>query len=210
MSRSVTALRIASPAADALIPQPTVDEWGRDARLMRSLAPLVGLRWDFAITGQEHLAGGAALIVVNARRFALDPIAAAWALSDELVRSVRFVGRPDFVPFGPLLRRVGGLLAQLGEVAGALRAGETVIVSASPTAGGRSVGEVPSELVGAAIREGVPVYVAAITSAMTSRSVHIEISEALAADLGRRGPLAEVELADIARRRLRQLLGASA
>jgi hypothetical protein len=198
MSRSSAALRIAAAPPTPTSLQPTVDEWGRDARLIGALAPLASLRWDVSVSGRQLIGSGAALIVVNARRFALSPIVAALALSDELARPVRFVGRPDYVPFGPFLRRLGGLLAQPGEVAGALRAGELVIATASP------------ELIGAAIREHAPVHVAAITSALTSRSVHIEISEALAEDRGRHGPLAEVEFADVARLRLQQLLGASA
>ena len=41
-------------------------------------------------------------------------------LSEAVDRPVRFVGRPDVAPIGPLLRRIGGLLDHPDEVAGAL------------------------------------------------------------------------------------------
>ena len=63
-----------------------------------------------------------ALIVVNARTLALAPIYAALALSETVDRPVRFVGRPDVAPVGPLLRRIGALLDHPDEVAGALAA----------------------------------------------------------------------------------------
>ena len=184
----------------------TVDEWGRDAGFVRAISPLVHLRWDVSVGGAQHLPHGGALLVVNARRFALTPVSTALALSEELDRPVRFVGRPDNVPFGPLLGRAGGLLAQPAEVAGALRAGDVVVLGAAATTDPRRAGAVDPALVAAAIAEHVPVHVGATLSSLVTRRARVEIVGALRAGRKRRGPLAEVELAERAQRRLQELL----
>ena len=73
-----------------------------------------------------------ALIVVNARRYALTPVFTALALTARPGRPVRFVGRPDIAPMGAFARRLGGLLDRPDEVAGALRAGELLVIGARP------------------------------------------------------------------------------
>ncbi len=199
-------LRLATRPVAVVWPRPTVDQWGRDARLIEALSPLTHLRWDVSIGGAQHLPRGGALIVINTRRYALTPISTALALSEELDRPVRFVGRPDSVPFGPFLRRVGGLLALTDEIAGALRAGELVILGAQGSAKPRYAGVVDHKLVAAAVREHVPVHVAATLSTMVSRQARVEVAAALRSPKKRRGPLAEVELAEHAQRRLQDLL----
>ena len=196
----------ALPTPPALPTRPTVDEWGRDARFIRSLAPLTHLRWDVSIGGAQHLPHHGALLIVNTRRFALTPVSTALALSEALDRPVRFVGRPDTVPFGPLLSRVGGLLAQPAEIAGALRAGELVVLGAAGTGNPRHAGAIDHTLVAAAIAEHVPVHVGATLSSLVGRQARVEIVGALRAGRRRRGPLAEVELAEQAQRRLQELL----
>ncbi|MCU1394740.1 MAG: hypothetical protein JWM34_3168 [Ilumatobacteraceae bacterium] len=206
MARSTAAMSAASVPDAPAAPRPTVDEWGRDARLIGVLGPIAQLRWDVTIDGLEHLPTGGALVVVNSRRLALSGIAAAWALGNALDRPVRFTGRPDIVPFGPLMRRVGGLLARPDEVAGALRAGEIVVISAGPTIDAHGVGDVDAALVASTLRERVPMHVAAVTTSRFGRVGHIEVSTAVRVQRVRRGPLAEVELADHARSRLVDLL----
>lgn len=200
------ALRAAARPVAVVWPRPTVDEWGRDSRLVDALAPVAHLRWDITVGGEQHLPHGGALIIVNTRRFALTPISTALALSHAVGRPVRFVGRPDIVPFGPFLRRVGGLLADPDEVAGALRAGELVIIGARGTSNPRHAGTVDHTLVAAAIREKVPVHAAATLSTMISRQARVEVTAALRTGRKRRGPLAELELAEFAQRRLQDLL----
>jgi hypothetical protein len=199
-------VRLATRPVSVVWPRPTVDHWGRDQRLVEAIAPWANLRWDVSVGGEQLLPRGSALIIVNTRRFALTPISTAFALGEALHRPVRFVGRPDTVPFGPLLRRVGGLLAQPDEIAGALRDGQLVVLGAHGSANPRFAGAVDPQLVGAAIRENVPVHVAATLSTMVSRQARVEVVAALRSRKKRRGPLAEVELAEHAQRRLQDLL----
>ncbi|RLE18016.1 MAG: hypothetical protein DRJ50_13420, partial [Actinobacteria bacterium] len=99
----------------------TVDDWGRDPHLVRLITTLSHVRWSVAVGGDQYLKRGkGALIVVNARRFALAPIFSALAIGEAVDRPVRFVGRPDTAPIGSLSRRIGALLDHPDEVAGAL------------------------------------------------------------------------------------------
>lgn len=184
-----------------------VDDWGRDAGLVRNIVGLAHFRWNVSVGGDQHLPrrkGG--LIVVNARRFALAPIFSALAISEAVDRPVRFVGRSDSAPLGPLARRIGGLLDHPDELFGALRAGELVVMGAQPTNGLRDVGRVRHDLVGAATAAGVQTFPAATTSSPLGRSARVEIGQATRPARRRRGPLAELELADHVRQRIGRLL----
>jgi hypothetical protein len=180
----------------------TVDEWGRDERFVRAVSPLASIRWDVSVGGKENVRHGGGLIVINTRRFALSPIFTALFVGEALDRPVRFVGRPDFVPFGPVLRRIGGVLAAPEEIAGALRAGELVVLGAEGTSNVRQAGPVDPALIAPAIHEHVAVYIAATLSSKLNRHARVEIGPALRINSARRGPLAEVELAELAQHRL--------
>ena len=147
-----------------------------------------------------------ALIVVNARRYALTPIVTALALGDATGRTVRFVGRPDIAPFGPLLRRLGGLLDRPDEVAGALRCGEIVVIGATSELHPRRVGRVDHRLIGAAVEARATVFPAATLTSPLSRRGRIEIGSAARPGRRRRGPLNELELAGVTERRIQRLL----
>ncbi|MET0910713.1 MAG: hypothetical protein ABWZ99_14695 [Ilumatobacteraceae bacterium] len=188
-------------------PAGMVDDWGRDAALVRNIIGLAQLRWHVSVGGDQHLPRRkGALIVVNARRYALAPIFAALAISEAVDRPVRFVGRSDSAPLGPLARRIGGLLDHPDELFGALRAGELVVMGAGATMGARDVGRIRHDLVGAATAAGVQVYPAATSSTPFGRSARVEIGQATRPSLRRRGPLAELELADHLRSRIASLL----
>jgi len=184
----------------------TVDEWGRDARFVRAVSPLAAMRWDVSVGGAENIRRGGGLIVINTRRFALAPVFTALFVGEALDRPVRFVGRPDVVPFGPALRRIGGLLAEPAEIAGALRAGELVVLGAAGTSNTRQAGPVDPALIAPAIHERVAVHIAATLSSMLNRQARVEIGPALRITSARRGPLAEVELAELAQHRLQTAL----
>lgn len=184
-----------------------VDDWGRDAGLFHTMTRLSEVRWAVSTGGDQHLpARKGALIVVNARRFSLAHVFAAFAISRAVDRPVRFVGRPDDTPFGALAQRLGGLIDHPDEVAGALRAGELVLASAEPTGRPRDVGSIDHTLVGAALRTGVRVFPAATTSSPFSRRARVEIGTPTRLKRRRRGPLAELELADDIRAEIALLL----
>ena len=174
-----------------------VDDWGRDAGMFRTVTTLSEIRWAVSTGGDQHLpARKGALIVVNARRFALAAVYSAFAISRAVNRPVRFVGRPDGGPVGAFSQRLGGLLDHPDEVGGALRAGELVVCAAASTFGPRDVGAIDHALIGAAIQANVDVFPAATTSSPFGRRARIEIGRATRQRKRRRGPLAEVELAD--------------
>ncbi len=183
-------------------PSGTIDDWGRDPGLVRATMHLARVRWDVAVGGDQHLPRRkGALVVVNTRRFALAPIFSALALSEAVDRPVRFVGRPDTAPVGAFSRRLGGLLDLPDEVAGALGAGELVVMGADHDARvgaghHQLVGRVDHALVGAALRAGVPVHPGATASSPFARAARVEIGRASRSPRKRRGPLTELELAD--------------
>ncbi len=191
-----------------------VDDWGRDDTLVRLASRLTGLRWRMSIGGLEHLPaapGGprrspGALLVTNARRFALTPWLVALGLAGATERPVRFVGRPDTAPLGSLARRLGGLLARPDEVAGALRAGQLLVVGASGTLDPHAVGAIDHRLVGAAVATGSPVIPTAVSMSPWTRSTRIELSAPIRPPRRRRGPLAELELTDLVSQRITTML----
>ena len=113
-----------------------VDDWGRDPALVDAVVRLGRLRWNTVIGGVEHLPARG-----RCARSSSTPAASRWrrshaalALTAATGRPVRFVGRPDIAPVGALVRRLGGLLDRPDEVAGALRAGELVVMGAAADA----------------------------------------------------------------------------
>lgn len=184
-----------------------VDDWGRDEGFVGRLRAISGLRWDVCVGGAEHVpARAGALIVVNARRFALAPLFAALAIGDAVGRPVRFVGRPDVAPLGPLMQRLGALQAIEAELEGALRAAEVVVLGAGRELGNHRTGVVDHRLVGAAVATGVRVLPAATISAPSRRSARVEIGAPARLSRRRRGPLGELELADLVQARIDALL----
>jgi hypothetical protein len=190
-----------------LLPDHSVDEWGRDDHLVRLLWPVARLRWNVSIGGLDHLpVRNGALLVTNDRRWSFSPLYVAWALSNATGRPVRFVGRPDHAPLGAALRRVGALLDNPTEVHGALRHGELVVMPTVVTNHPRHAGTVDHELVGAAVTAGVHVFPVASMSSWFNRTARAEVGPAVRMRTRRRGPLAEIEIAEAVQRHLQRLL----
>jgi hypothetical protein len=188
-------------------PADSVDEWGRDAHLIELLTPAATLRWDVSVGGVQHLPKRAgALLVTNSRYFSLSTIYAAWALSRAIGRPVRFGGRPDIVPLGPLMQRLGGLLNKPEEISGALRADELVVVSAKNSRDPRHAGAIDPALIGTAISSGTAVYPVASISTPFGRAARVEIGPAVRVRRKRRGPLAELELAELTQLHIQRLI----
>lgn len=202
-------LPVAASATPRLGRWPTldVDAWGRDAWLLDALRPLGKLRWNVTVGGEQHVPrDGPALLVANARRFSLSSLYASEALSRSTGRVVRFVGRPDIAPVGPLMRRLGALLDRPDEVANALRNGEVVMISASATSHPLHVGVIRHELLTGAVLLDAPVIPVATMSNAVGRSARVEVGARMRRRRQRRGPLAEVEMADDLRRQLQRHL----
>ena len=188
-------------------PADSVDEWGRDANLIKLLTPAATLRWDVSVGGVQHLPKrGGALLVTNSRRFSLSTIYSAWALSAATGRPVRFGGRPDIAPLGPLLQRLGGLFADPDEISGALCAGALVVVSAQGTRDPRHAGPVDPVLIGCAVVVGKPVFPVASMSTPFGRAARVEVGPPVRPRVKRRGPLAELELAELTQRHIQRLI----
>jgi hypothetical protein len=186
----------------------TVDDWGRDPTLADAFTSTGRRYWSVMVGGAEKLpARGGAMVVINSRRYAFAPLMAALALTDVTGRPARFVGRPDTAPFGALARRLGGLLARPDEVNGALRSGELLVLGAQPVIHPRRVGRVDHLLVGPAVLTGAKVYPAAVASSPLRRGARVEIGRQVRPNRHRRGPLAELELADVLEREIARLLG---
>ena len=170
---------------------------GRDAHLIGLLTPAADAALGRERRRVQHLPKRAgALLVTNSRYFSLSTIYSAWALSKASGRPVRFGGRPDIVPMGPWMQRLGGLFNKPEEISGALRAGEIVVVSAKSTRDPRHAGPVDPVLIGAAVAAGAAVYPVASMSTMFGRAARVEVGPAVRPRRKRRGPLAEVELAE--------------
>ena len=173
------------------------DDWGRDPVLVRNMMLLAKVRWDVATGGAEHLPKRAgALIVVNSSRLSATVVFTAFAVSEAVDRPVRFVGRRAAPVLEAFDRRIGALLHDPDEVAGALRDGELVVLAADPVLGSRNVGSIDHALVGAALAAGVRVHPAAASSRPLARQARVEIGRATRPPRSRRGPLTELELAD--------------
>lgn len=203
---ATTAAAVTTPFKPFL-PDHSVDEWGRDDHLVRLLWPLARLRWNVSVGGLDHLpARAGALLVTNERRWSSSPLYVAGALSHATGRPVRFVGRPDHAPFGAALRRVGAILDDPSEVHGALRHGELVVMGAEATTHPRHAGAVDHELVGAAVTAGVAVIPVASMSSPFNRTARAEVGPPVRLRRKRRGPLAEIEIAEAVQRHLQRIL----
>lgn len=184
-----------------------VDDWGRDNAFVNRVWSLSQLRWSTSVGGADRVPRRAgALIVVNARRFALAPLFASLAIGAATDRPVRFVGRPDIAPIGPMMQRLGALLPVEAEILGALHAGEVVVIGATHEYTNRETGVIDHRQVGAAVAAKVRVLPAATVSVPLRRNARVEIGPAVRIRKRRRGPLEELETADLVQLRIDAML----
>lgn len=196
-------VRRLSPRPDAL----ETDDWGRDEGSTQLARIAAQLRWAWSIDGADRLPKNkGALVVVNRRRLTSHPVLAALALSTTTDRPVRFTGRSDIAPGAWIAQRIGGLLEQPAEIAGALRANEIVVIGAEPTIDPWKVGTVDHLLLEPAVRQGVPIHGAAVLTAPLRRSARIAVTRPIPVNRDHRGPLAEIDAGLAVQRRLTGLL----
>lgn len=210
-AKGLTAVRETAAAAAsqqfASIGSGAVDDWGRDPALVELTRWFGRIRWNTVVGGLDHLPRrGGALLVVNTRTAAQSALFVALTLSGAVHRPVRYVGRSDVAPLGSLGRRLGGLLDRPDEVAGALRAGELIVMGATSQLHPRQVGRIDHRLLGAAVTTKTPVYPVAAASSPWSRGARVEIGPVQRPGRKRRGPLTELELADAVEQRIAHLL----
>jgi 1-acyl-sn-glycerol-3-phosphate acyltransferase len=190
-----------------LLPKRSVDDWGRDPAFVCGVHRLARLRWQVTVEGEEHLPRrSGALLVASSRRFSLSALFAALSIAEATGRPVRFVGRPDSSPVGDAMRRLGALLARPDEIAGALRHGELVLIATRPTGSSRHAGTIDYALVAPAVLTGSSIIPVAALSSSSTRAARVKIGPPVRPTARRRGPLAEVELADATQRSLQRLL----
>jgi hypothetical protein len=183
------------------------DDWGRSRTFAYWAGRLAGLRWNVSVGGIHNLpATGAALLVCNDRLGGFNPQLTAWALSKSSRRVVRFTGVIDIAPIGPVTRKVGGLLSDQAEITGALRAGEIVLISTTPTRMGNKAGRIRVDQIEAATNLGVAIIPVAAISAPLTRSARVEVGARIRPRRTRRGPLAGSEFADATRFQIQRLL----
>ena len=188
-------------------PAGATDDWGRDPVLVRNMMFLAQLRWTVSTGGDQHLPKRrGALVVVNAPHLSSSAVFTASAISEAIDRPVRFVGRRSLAPLASFDRRVGGLIDDPDEIAGALRADQIVVLGAGRSSGLRSVGTVDHTIIGAALATSTRVFPAATTSSPLARGARVEIGPASRPPRKRRGPLTELELADRVRADVQDLL----
>lgn len=184
-----------------------VDDWGRDDGFVNRVWAASQVRWNTSVGGAEHLPKRTgALIVINTRRFALAPVFTSLAIGAAVDRRVRFIGRPDVAPLGPMMQRLGALLPVEAEVEGALRAGELIVLGAEHQSTNQRSGRIDHQLVGAAVAAGVRVLPAAAISVPLRRNARVEIGRPVRLRTKRRGPLEELETADLLQVRIDALL----
>jgi hypothetical protein len=167
-----------------------VDPWGLDPDLVDLLSPLARARFRIEVDHEDRLPGaGPALLVANRPRGLSAPFVLARGVRLATGRFVRMVGVPDVAPVGPVLRRLGGVLARPDEVAGVLRAGQVAGVLLDHR------GRAPRALVEPAFELGVPVVPAALLGHELGRRWRVALGAPRRAE-ARPGPLAVAELLD--------------
>jgi hypothetical protein len=185
----------------------TIDEWGLDHDVIRVVAPFGRARWLVDSVGLDHLPhDGPALLVHNQGWWYSELSAVSASVHRATGRVVRFVGLPDVAPFGPLLRRMGGILDRPEEVRSVLRAGHLVSAGAGRERGDRRyAGEVRPHTVLAAIESHVPIVPVAAIGVELGLHWKVVFGEAIEPPT-HHDPLAATALADRVRRSLQHLL----
>ena len=178
----------------------TVDEWGLDPDLVQLVSPVLAVRWQVGVDGAEQLpTDGPALLVYN-RRFGLsEPFVVSRGIRQSTGRYARITGAPDIAPVGPVLRRLGAVLARTDEIAGLLRADHVVAIALQATPRHRHhAGAPPLDLLAPALACGAPVFPVGVTGREVGRRWHLSVGPEIERP-ATRGPLAVEELADRAR-----------
>jgi 1-acyl-sn-glycerol-3-phosphate acyltransferase len=184
-----------------------IDPWGMDRDLVGVARSLARLRWRITVGGAENVPStGGALLVANRRPLGATPLLVAAAIGRATERNVRFAGIVDIAPIGPILRRLGGVVARPDEIGGLLRAGHVPAVWCQPRiTTSHRVGPAPVPYLAAALDAGVPVLPVAVIAPPLARRVRVDVGPPLRVPR-RPGPLAAAELADSIRQAIQRMV----
>jgi 1-acyl-sn-glycerol-3-phosphate acyltransferase len=184
-----------------------IDPWGMDRDLVGVARWFAGLRWDITVGGADHVpSAGGALLVANRRPLGATPLLVAAAVGRATGRDIRFAGIVDIAPIGPVMRRLGGVIARPDEISGLLRAGHLPAVWCQPRiTTSHRVGPAPVPYLAAALEAGVPVLPVAVIAPPLARQVRVEVGPAVRTTR-RPGPLAAAELADAIRAAIQRMV----
>lgn len=183
-----------------------LDDWGRSRRVAAVASALARGRWAVSSGGLDHLDSvDAALLVVSSRWAAGSTLMVASTLTRRLERTVRISGRPQRVPLGPVLARVGAIPARPGEVRQALAGGDLVVVGTHAVRETRRAGRVDPAMIEVALELGVGIFPVAAVSSPASRRARLEVGARVVPST-RRGGLAPIETAESVRDSLQNLL----
>jgi hypothetical protein len=184
-----------------------VDEWGLDTDFVSAVSPLLGWRWRVDTVGADVLPRtGSVLLVANCRIGWSEPFVLSRGIREATGRFARVAGVPDVAPVGPILRRLGGVLARPDEIAGLLRAGEMVGLTLGQSIRHRHhAGAVRADLLAPALTTGADVVPVALIGREIGRSWQMVVGPAIEHPTSR-GPLAAAELADRVRNGVQSLL----
>ncbi len=165
-----------------------LDAWGLDDDLAEVAGRLAALRWAIDVDGLSQLPeSGPALLVANRRLGWSEPVVVAAGVLQATGRVVRPVGGLGVDPFQGVLRRLGALPGQPGEVAAALRAGNLVLVPTRREPVRGRAGHLPIELVAAGIAEGAPLLPVAVHGWELGRHWQVRLGAPVEVER-RRGP----------------------
>jgi 1-acyl-sn-glycerol-3-phosphate acyltransferase len=184
-----------------------VDEWGLDPDLVQFVSPAFAIRWNVTVEGAEALPiSGPALLVFNRRFGVSEPFVVARGVRHSTGRHVRITGAPDVAPLGPMLRRLGAVLARPDEVGGLLRTDHLVAVGLAPSPRRQQLaGVAPAALLAPALTTGTEVFPVAASGREIGRRWRVAIGAPIEHPTSR-GPLAAEELGDRVRAGVQALL----
>lgn len=184
-----------------------IDEWGLDPELVSTTNPVFALRWDIEVQGAEWLPTvGGAVLVFNRWSGISEPWVLARGIRQSSGRFVRTVGVPDIDGIGPFLRRFGAVLDHPDEIAGLLRAGQVVGLPTGRDLRSRGVvGSLDVRRIEPALVTGSPVVPVALAGRELGRTWRVVIGPPVEPER-RGGPLGAVELAEVTRAVVQDLL----
>ncbi|WP_208027601.1 hypothetical protein [Rhabdothermincola sediminis] len=156
-----------------------VDEWGFDRDLALLLAPFANLLPRPRVLDAARVPEvGPALVITD--RWVAPPwrMVLAALLAGATGRPVRFAGVPDVAPFGPLLRRLGGVPGNLHDLRSLLRSGEVVVSSCGfDPRRPFGVGRPPEAVLAVAMSMGAPVVPAGVASCLPGQLSEVTLRE---------------------------------